>query len=169
MIHRCGVDAGVCIFTSIQVAPCRHMESVSGGRCVWRVGGTHPEQSLGENVSNSDESPGWGQTIRSNLTSCPLGVDGLLIQFSFSVVSHSFQPHGLQYARLPFPSPTPKACLRSCPLSRWCHPTISSSLIPFSSRLQSFPASGSFPMSRFFASSSQNIGASASACPFNEY
>ena len=141
------------------------------GICIWREvwGETHPEQSLGENVSNSDESPGWGQTIRSNLTSHPLGVDGLLVQFSCSVVFHSFQPHGLQYTRPPCPSPTPKACLSSCPLSRWCHPTISSSLIPFSSRLQSFPASGSFPMSRFFASGSQNIGASASACPFNEY
>ena len=84
-------------------------------------------------------------------------------QFSHSVVSDSLRPHRLQHARLPCPSPTPRACLNSCPLSRWCHPTISSSVIPFSSRLQSFPASGSLPMSQFFASSGQSIGVSASA------
>ena len=66
------------------------------------------------------------------------------VQFSCSVVSDSLQPHGLQHTRLPSPSPTPGACSNSCPLSWWCHPTISSSVIPFSSCLQSFPASGSF-------------------------
>ena len=70
------------------------------------------------------------------------------VQFSRSVVSNSLQPHGLQHARLPCPSPTPGACSNSCPLNQWCHPTISSSVIPFSSCLQSFPASGTFPMSR---------------------
>ena len=70
---------------------------------------------------------------------------------------------GLQHARPPCPSPIPGAHSNSCPLSRWCHPTISSSVIPFSSRLQSFPASGSFPMSQFFASGGQSIGVSASA------
>ena len=76
---------------------------------------------------------------------------------------NSLQPHGLQHARLPCPSPTPGACSNSCPLSRWCHPTISTSVIPFSSHLQSFPASGSSPRSQFFASGGQSIGASASA------
>ena len=85
------------------------------------------------------------------------------VQFSHSVVSDSLQPHELQHARLPCPSPTPRACSNSCPSSPWCHPTISCSVIPFSSCLQSFPASGSFPMSQFFASGSQNIGVSASA------
>ena len=70
-------------------------------------------------------------------------------------------PHGLQHARLPCPSPTPGACSNSCPSSRWCHPTISSSVVPFS-YLQSFPASGSFPRSQFFSSGGQSIGASAS-------
>ena len=70
--------------------------------------------------------------------------------------------HGLQHARLPCPSPTPGAYSNSCPLSWWCHPTISSSVIPFSSRLQSFSASGSFPMSQFFAAGGQSTGASAS-------
>ena len=79
----------------------------------------------------------------------------LLIQFSCSVVSDSLQPHGLQYSRLPCPSPTLRACSDSCSLSQWCHPTISSSVIPFSSRFQSFPASGSFPMSQLFASGGQ--------------
>ena len=65
-------------------------------------------------------------------------------------MSDSLWPHGLQHARPPCPSPTPRACSNSCPSSRWCHPTISSSVIPFSSYLQSFPASGSFPMSQFF-------------------
>ena len=71
--------------------------------------------------------------------------------------------HGLKHARLPCPSPTPRACSKSCPSSRWCHPTISSSIVPFSSCLHSFPASGSFPMTQFFTSSGQSIGASASA------
>ena len=84
-----------------------------------------------------------------------------LSQFSRLVVSDSLQPHGLQHARLPCPSPT-WACSNSCPLNRWCHSTISSSVVPFSSCLQSFPASGSFQMSRFFASGGQNIGVSAS-------
>ena len=76
--------------------------------------------------------------------------------------SDSLQPHGLQHARLPCPSPTPGAYSNSCPLSRWCHPTISSSVIPFSSCLQSFPASVFFPMSEFFASGGQSIGVSTS-------
>ena len=80
-----------------------------------------------------------------------------------SVRSYSLQPHGLQHARPPCPSPTPGVYSNSCPLSRWCHPTISSSVIPFSSSLQSFPASGSFQMSQFFTSGSQSIGVSASA------
>ena len=85
------------------------------------------------------------------------------VQFSHSVVSYSLQPHGLQCARPPCPSPTPGACSNSCPLSRWCHPPISSSVVPFSSHLQSFPASGSFPMSQLFESSGQSIGVSALA------
>ena len=85
------------------------------------------------------------------------------VQFSFSVVSNSLWPHGLQHARPPCPSPTPGAYPNSCPSSQWCHPTISSSVIPFSFCLQSFPASGSFLTSQFFTSGGQNIGASASA------
>ena len=83
------------------------------------------------------------------------------VQFSLSVMSDSLRPHGLQHARLPCPSPTPRAYSNPCPLSQWCHPTISSSIIPFSI-LQSFPASGSFQMSQLFASGSQSIGVSAS-------
>ena len=84
------------------------------------------------------------------------------VQFSCSVMSDSLRPQGLQHARLPCPSPTPRACSNSCPLSQWYHSTISSSVVPFSSCLQSFPASGSFPMSQFFASGGQSIGISAS-------
>ena len=85
------------------------------------------------------------------------------VQISHSVMSDSLQPHGLQHARLPCPSPTPGAYSNSCPSRRWCHPSISSSVSPFSSHLQSFPASGSFPRNQFFASDGQNIGVSASA------
>ena len=85
------------------------------------------------------------------------------VQFSRSVVSNSLRPHGLQHARLPCPSPTPRAYSHSCPLSQSCHPTISSSVVPFSTCLQSFPASGSFPMSLFIASGGQSMGVSASA------
>ena len=85
------------------------------------------------------------------------------VKFSHSVASDSLQPHEPQHARPPCPSPTPRVHPNPCPLCRWCHPTISSSVIPFSSRLQSFPASGSFQMSQFFASGDQSIRASNSA------
>ena len=78
-------------------------------------------------------------------------------------MSNSLQPHGLQHTSLSCPSPTPGAYSNSCPSSRWCHPTILSSVVPFSSHLQSFPAAGSLPISQFFISDSQSIGVSASA------
>ena len=77
-------------------------------------------------------------------------------------MSDSLRPHGLQQTRPPYPSPTPRACTNSGPLSQWCHPTISSSVVPFSSCLQSFPASGAFPMTKLFASGGQSIGISGS-------
>ena len=89
--------------------------------------------------------------------------DKPLVQFSRSVVSDSLGPHGLQHARPPCPSPTPKTSSNSSPSSWWCHPTISSSVIPFSCCLLSFPASGSFPMNQFFPSGGQSPGAPASA------
>ena len=85
-----------------------------------------------------------------------------LLLFSHSTVYDSMQPHALQYTRLPCP-PSPGACSNSCPLSWWCHPTISSFVIPFFSCFQSYPASGSFPVIQFFTSGGQSIGASASA------
>ena len=85
-----------------------------------------------------------------------------LLLSTHSVGSNSLQPHRLQHARLPCPSPSPKACSNSCPLSQWCHPTILSSVTPFSSCPQSFPTSGSLPVSWLFASGGQSIGASAS-------
>ena len=85
------------------------------------------------------------------------------VQFSSLAQLWLLPPHRLQHARLPCPSPTLRACSNSCPLSQWCHPTISSSLFPFSSCLQPFPASGSFPMSQFFTSGGQSIEVSASA------
>ena len=93
------------------------------------------------------------------------------VQFSRSAMSNSLRPHGLQHARPSRPSPTPRVYPNSCPLSRWCHPTISSSAVPFSPCLQSFPASGSFLMSQLFALGGQSTGASFSfsISPFNEY
>ena len=91
------------------------------------------------------------------------------VQFNRSVVSNSLWPHGLQHARPPCLPPTPGIYSNSCPLSQWCHPTISSSVIPFSSDLQSFPASGSFQMSQFFTSGGQTIGLSFNISPSNEH
>ena len=88
------------------------------------------------------------------------------VQFSCSIMSNSLRPHGLQHARPPYPSPTPGVYSNPCSLSRWCHPTISSSVVPFSSLLQSFPASGSFQMSQLFASGGQSIRVSASTSVF---
>ena len=86
-----------------------------------------------------------------------------LVQFNRSLASDSLRSHGLQHASLPCPSPTLGACSDSCPSSWWCHPTILSSVISFSSCTQSFPASGSFPVSQFFTSGGQSVGASASS------
>ena len=88
---------------------------------------------------------------------------GISVQFSHLVVSDSLRPYRLQHTRPPGPSTTPRVYSNSCPLSWWCHPTISSSVLRFSSCLQSFPASGSFDMSQFFTSGGQSIGISASA------
>ena len=94
------------------------------------------------------------------------GVEILLsfstVQLSHSVMPYSLQPHGLQHTRPPYPSATPRVHSNSCPLSWWCHPIISSSVIPFSSCPQSFPASGSFPMSQLFTLGGQRNGVSAS-------
>ena len=88
-----------------------------------------------------------------------------LLLFGPSVLSHPLWPQGQQHARLPCPSPTPGVYSNSCPLIQWCHPSVSSSVVPFSSCPQSFPASGSFPMSRLFTSGVQSIGASAAVLP----
>ena len=107
----------------------------------------------------------WRWGLSPVFSECAAPPPGLLLVFSRSVMSDSLRPHGLQHARLPCPSLSPRVCSNSHPLSRWCHPTISSSVIPFSSCLQSFPASGSFPMSQFFTSHGQSIGVSASVFP----
>ena len=92
-----------------------------------------------------------------------VGVQFSSVQFSRSIMSDSLPPHESQHARPPCPSPTPGVYLNSCPLIWWCHPTILSSVVPFSSCPQSLPASGSFPVSQLFASGGQSIGVSASA------
>ena len=102
----------------------------------------------------------WGHG-RSHWTTFQISYCKLLL-YSCSVMSNSLRPHGLQHARPACPLLCPRVCSNSCPLNQWCHPTILSSVIPFSSCLQSFPASGSFPMNRFFASGGQSIGTSVS-------
>ena len=108
---------------------------------------------------------GWA-AVKGKINKCILRKDQSKtrhsVQFSCSVVSNSLRFHGLQHSRLPCPSPTPGAYSNSCPLSWWCHPTISSSVFSFSSCLQFFPSSGSFPMNQFVISGGQIIGASAS-------
>ena len=98
-----------------------------------------------------------------SVSSLKLSIQFCILLFRYSVVSDSLQPDGLQHTRLPCPSLSPRVCSNSCPLSQWYHPTISSSIAPFFSCLQSFLASGSFPKSRLFVSGRQSIGASASA------
>ena len=119
--------------------------------------------------AHSDREGAWRPKKGSNLVEVPrcLGGRARISQFSRSVVSDSSWPLGLQHTRLPCPSPTPRAYSNSCPLSRWCHPTISSFVVPFASCLQSFPASGSFPMSQFFTLGGQGIGVSASVSVLN--
>ena len=108
----------------------------------------------------------WLDTARTWLPIC-LGLKPITsVQCSHSVMSDSLRPHGLQHTRPPCPSPTPRVYSDSCSLSQWCRPTISFSLVPFSSRLQSFLALGSFPMNQFFISGGQSIGVSASASVF---
>ena len=116
--------------------------------------------------SNKVEGEGHGETAvkfeaQSPSSSHP-GSEWASIQFSRSVVSDSLRPHKPQHATPPCPSPTPGVYSDSCPLSRWCHPAISSSVVPFSSCLQSFPALGSFQTSQLFTSGGQRIGVSAS-------
>ena len=99
-------------------------------------------------------------------TSLPAASQFSSVPFSCSVVSNSLRPHGLQHARPPCPSPTPRVYSKSCPLSRWCHPTISTSVVPFSSCIPSFPASESFQMSQVFASGGQSTGVSLQTSVF---
>ena len=119
------------------------------------------------NVKKESEKAGLKLNIQKTkiMASCPISS----VQFSCSVMSNSLRPHELQHTRLPCPSPTPRVHPNPCPSSRWCHPAISSSVVSFSSCLQSFPASGSFQMSQFFASGSQSfrVSASASVLPMN--
>ena len=136
----------------------RHTSSIPGsGRS---PGGGHGNLLQYSCLENPMDKGAWWDSPQGHKES---DVTEATYQFRGSVVPNSLQPHALQHARLPCPSPAPRACSNSCPSSRWCHPTISSSIFPFSSHLQSFPASGSFPMSQFFASGSQRIGVSASA------
>ena len=136
-------------------------------------GPQQPSSWSRKSLSSSAKSLSAPLTVRSNLTDQFL-IHGhswrlyfLLLLVSHSVLSNSLQLHGLQHTRLPCPSLSPRVCSNSCPLGQWCHPTISSSVIPFFSCPPSFPASGSFPVSPLFASRGHSIRASASILPMN--
>ena len=122
--------------------------------------------SLTSNVTFSDLSS-WREILFERFS--VLRIQTCSVQFSRSVISDSLRPHEPQNARPPCPSPTPGVHPNPCPLCQWCHPTISSSIVPFSSCPQSFPASGSFQMSQLFASGGQRIGVSASKSVGNGY
>ena len=134
---------------------------------LWRTGGCLPGSKDPIRRKCVQHSFFMAQSIRTFCTQEPLSgpwrASIQSVRFSRSVVSDTLQPHGLQDARLPCPSSNPGAHSNSCLSSQWCHPTMSSSVIPFASCLQSFSASESFLMSQFFASGGQSIGASASA------
>ena len=118
-------------------------------------------KSLWIKVKEESEKAG----LKLNIKKTKIMASSPISSVQFSSVTQScltLRPHGLQHTRLLCPSPTLRACSDSCPLSQWCHPTISSSVVPFSSCLQSFPASGSFPISQFFTSGGQSTGVSAS-------
>ena len=116
-----------------------------------QMGSWNRKRALGKNWENLNKV--WTSII-NNVS---------IVVFSHSVMSDYLPPHELQHARLLCPSLSPRVCLNSCPLNGWCHPTISPSIVPFSSCLQSFPALWSFPTSQLFAWGGQSIGASASA------
>ena len=118
-----------------------------------------------KSLKNFVESLLWLGMTDTPLVSCRNHLEQLF--FSHSVVSDFLLPHGEQHARFPWPSPSPRTCSNSCPLSQWCHPTNSHSVIPFSFCLHSFPALGSFLMSRLFASGGWSIGPSALVLPVN--
>ena len=126
----------------------------------WRAAGEAEENG---HIPGLRKAPGMGCWVR---VFGKWAIVKWFLLFSCSVVSDSVRPHVLQHNRLPCPSSSSGICSNSCPLSQWCHPTISSSVIPFFSCLQSFPASGSFPMTWLFPSGGQSIGASASASSF---
>ena len=145
----------------------------ASSRSWWWTGNPGMLQSLGSQRVRHDwktELNGW--LYRENFdhkffTYFKIGQKNM-VQFSHSVVSYSLRPHELQHARLPCPSPTPGVHSNLCPSSRWWHPAISSSVVPFSSCPQSLPASESFPMSQFFAWGGQSIGVSALASYLNK-
>ena len=124
----------------------------------------YPKLLQSQHFSNCVDLITWANSFKkAKAVSLLLIKVSILLLFSHWVVSNSLWPHGLQHTRLPCLSPTPEACSNSGPLSRWWYPAISSSVVPFSSCLQSFPASGSFPMSQLFTSGDQSIAALASA------
>ena len=156
---RVGYVTNCCLWVVSRSTVCPFQVEVFNCWCETLQGWISPWQ--GGNIWGGGYSIILGSWVNS---SCKTEIGWVIIVVvqPFSV-SDSLRPRGLQHSRLPCPSPTLRACSNSCPSSWWCHPTISFSVTPFSSCLQSFPASGSFPVSQFFASGGQSIGVSASA------
>jgi len=159
--NRCGQQNSICIILKQSI-----LWTVALVYCRWECKLVQPlwktAQSFLRESSNSTPRYIPGKNKYTNFKRYTHPNVHQSIQFSCSVLSNSLLPHGLQHARLSCPSPTPGACSNSRPLSCWCHPTISSSTIPFSSCLQSVTSSGSFQMSQLFTSGGQSIGVSAS-------
>ena len=163
-----------CSVTKLCPTLCGHMDCSPHGLQLIRIPYPSPAPRV---CSNSCPLSQWCHPTSSYsvapfsfcLQSFPASGSFSSVQFSHSVVSKSLRPHGLLHTRLPCPSPTSRACSGSCPSSRWCLPTTSSSVMPFSSCLQSFTAAGSFPMSQFFIRWSKYWSFSFSISPSNEY
>ena len=157
-LFPCPVYGSLGIIPEIYICFGDFSSNLTGHQCL--PNSSLPKEKLADKISSFSYTYIFYQSIK-----CVF----LLLLFSHWVVCDSLQPHGLQHTRLPCPSLSPGACSNSYPLSQWCHPTISSSVAPFSSCPQSFPLLGSFPMSRLFTSGGQRIGAwaSASVLPMN--
>ena len=167
--HHAFVSTRAGSFLSKLVVDCSSYTWSPGDGWAWPRWPEHPSfrvSSEGGRERGSDTRLGAYAVVP---TPPPTACARELLLFSCWVMFDSLRPHGLQHARLPSPSLSSRVCSNSCPLSRWCHPTITSSVPPFSSHLQSFPTSGSFPLSQLFASGGQSIGASSSASSSNEY
>ena len=162
--EQSGADAG---HLGSVLSATQRSQSISISQKLWARENVKVSAQRGCQVGSNSTAPYWQKLCKRPLRVFFTQGDSFIVLFSCSVVSESLWPYGLQHSRLPCPSPSPKVCSNSFPLSQWCCLTTSSSVVPFFSHPQSFPASGAFPVSRLFPSGGKNIGASASVFPVN--